>query len=124
MARIEKGFVMPTISHAGGTVSLDVELDKFAEKVTGIALEADPETLLHQRGWFEATLNNTQIHQGDFHARRYMNGMDLQPDGRFKTVDLEAGNGIFRATVRDRDLSGFPFKPYTVTLYLRIELAE
>ena len=110
---------LPDLTSAGQTVRQEYEINKHAEKITGILFTADRDDLMFHRGKVGVMINGEEVIPDEYHAKLLMSGLGVAPAKRYFPVDLEPGNGIVKINYTDTNNPSTVFAPYRVSFYLQ-----
>ena len=122
MKTVYKRFDLPVITSEGQEEKKAFELDNNSIRLVGVAMTANNDNLLFNRGTVGIELNGHEITPDEFHAKLLMSGLSVPPDKRFLSTSLETGNQTLKVTYKDNPHPTVAHSNYVPYLYCLVEI--
>lgn len=119
-----KKFFEIQITAANQSITKSFQLDKNIKAVKGLLLLSDKDDLLYYRGGQKIEINNEEIFPERYASKLLMTGINVPLDGKYCSVNVNPGNGSVKVVFQDSDDGRTVFAPYTVFLYLAVEMED
>jgi hypothetical protein len=121
---LRKRYDLPAITNAGESPRCELELDRDADRVTGLLVTADRDDMAYHRGTLRVSVAGVEVITEGHHAKLLMCGLNVAPADRYLPVDAPAGNLKVAVNYTDHPNPVAAFAPYTVSLYIETVLKE
>lgn len=102
----------------GGTVKAQLELEKNAKYLIGIAITSDRDELAYHRGSQKILINDRELFPEGYETRLLMSGLNVSPDDRMASIgSIPTGNGKLDVWLTDSFHDYYPFAAYRIRVY-------